>query len=309
MQDYTVNILLATYNGGRFLREQLNSLAQQTYQSWTLLISDDGSSDNTLSIVEAFSREISQPLEVIQGPQRGAAHNFFHLLQQTNNTRRNQLFAFCDQDDVWLPNKLAEAVSWHQRSENQQGRLYCSATQYVDEHLQVLRPSPSLKRTPSFGNALVQNIASGNTMVFDGQVLLGLSRIKAEHSVWHDWTTYLVATALGGQVFLNDSPSTLYRQHSKNVIGSNHGIKAQLRRLIPLWRGRYRQWCDANVAAMADLGDLMSQASRQCLEDFQQIRHSPYLHQRLRLLSNTNIRRQTLSANLSLFMAVALQKI
>jgi glycosyltransferase involved in cell wall biosynthesis len=301
----TVHILLATYNGARFIKEQLESIARQTHAAWTLTVSDDGSTDDTLAIVSQFAKQVSRPVTILHGPQRGSTHNFFHLIQHAQTDNPQDLYAFCDQDDVWLDEKLARAVLWHHSQPNHAVRLYCGRTQFVNELLKPIGLSPGIHRPPSFGNALVQNIASGNTMVMSHSVLMAQKQVQAVHSVWHDWTTYLVATAMGGLVWFDNEPSLLYRQHVANVIGANEGFKAQVNRLKPLFEGRFKQWSDLTILANKDIQDRLTQQAKQCLDDFRSIRLDRRWHQRIRLFSNSEVRRQTWQSNCTLLIAVA----
>jgi glycosyltransferase involved in cell wall biosynthesis len=307
MHKPTVHILLATYNGAQFLTEQLESIARQTHSSWTLTISDDGSTDNTLALVAQFAKRITQPLTVLQGPQqKSSTRNFCHLIQNAPAAEASDLYAFCDQDDVWLDNKLERAVQWHAQQQSHAVRLYCSRTQFVDEQLKPIGLSPGIQRTPSFGNALVQNIASGNTMVMSHDVLLAQKKVKPEHSVWHDWTTYLVATALGGMVCFDDEPSLLYRQHGGNVIGSNNGLAAQIKRFQPLLQGRYKAWTDANIAAFKDLQGLTPFRTISICDNFSALRDLPWPWMRINAWKKTEIRRQTFGSNFTLTLGLLL---
>jgi glycosyltransferase involved in cell wall biosynthesis len=273
-----------------------------------LTISDDGSTDNTLALVAEFAARVTQPLTVLQGPrQKSSTRNFCHLIQNAPAAEASDLYAFCDQDDVWLDNKLERAVQWHAKQQSHGVRLYCSRTQFVDEQLKPLGLSPGIQRPPSFGNALVQNIASGNTMVMSHDVLLAQKKVKPEHSVWHDWTTYLVATALGGIVCFDDEPSLLYRQHLSNVIGSNHGLHAQIKRLLPLFEGRFRQWTDANMATVSDLGQATTKTAQEIHHKFAQLREHKFVWNRIRALRETEIHRQTTISNFNLALAIILR--
>lgn len=168
----TVHILLATYNGAKYLQAQLDSIARQTHPQWTLTVSDDGSTDETLNIVKAFAQNSPQTVNLLQGPCAGSStRNFCHLIQHAPAGTEHDLYAFCDQDDVWLDTKLERAVQWHAQHLQQPVRLYCGRTQFVNGKLQPIGLSPGIRRPPSFGNALVQNIASGNTMVFSPSML------------------------------------------------------------------------------------------------------------------------------------------
>jgi glycosyltransferase involved in cell wall biosynthesis len=301
----TVHILLATYNGERFLKEQLESIKNQSHGNWTLTVSDDGSTDDTLGILNRFSEEVPQKVTVLadMGPGKGPTPNFFRLIHGIQINSVNDLYAFCDQDDIWLDNKLNRAVQWHKSTNDAAFRLYCSRTQYVNEQLAPCGISPSLCRPPSFGNALVQNIASGNTMVMTASVIAALKKINPDHSVWHDWTAYLATTALGGTIEFDKEPSLLYRQHANNVIGSNTGVKAQLARLRPLLQGRYKLWSNRNESAMADILEDLPAHSAKLYNDFIRIRTLRNPITRLRALNKSSIRRQCLASNLSLFFA------
>lgn len=304
MSRSTVNILMATYNGARFLREQLASIARQSHTDWRLMVSDDGSNDETMDILTRFAKDIAQPVTLLKGPGLGPTSNFFHLISHSQPGSVSDLFAFADQDDVWLEDKLCRAVEWHKTHQKHSVRLYCGRTRYVDECLRPIGESRRLRRTPDFGNALVQNIASGNTMVFSTAMLHALQKIYPEHSVWHDWTTYLVASALEGDIFFDDEPGLLYRQHASNVIGSNEGFMAQLQRFKPIFQGRYKRWLDINVAAMHCIRDQLPASSKSSLEIFERMRGSDSCTSRIRHFLDSRIRRQSLASNGTLLLAV-----
>lgn len=305
MPQTTVHILLATYNGARYLDEQLDSLARQNHTQWTLTVSDDGSTDDTLAIVARFAQRVTQQVTVLQGPRQGSStKNFFHLMQQISSDNCEDLFAFCDQDDVWLDNKLERAVQWHGQHATYPVRLYCGRTQFVNEELKPIGLSPGIKRPPSFGNALVQNIASGNTMVISQAVIHAQKKVKPGQSVWHDWTTYLIVTALGGLVKFDEMPTLLYRQHACNVIGSNDDLKAMIRRIGPLVEGRFRVWSDINIAAVHSLDDDVCNHARQISKAFEKMRSSHCAIQRLSEFFRSSVRRQGLGSNITLALAL-----
>jgi glycosyltransferase involved in cell wall biosynthesis len=302
----TVHILLATFNGSMYLKEQLESIERQTHTAWTLTVSDDGSFDDTLSIVDDFAKKISQPVTVLYGPQRGSTCNFFHLIQHVQTDNLNDLYAFCDQDDVWLDDKLARAVRWHNSQSDKNVRLYCSRTKFVNDQLKPIGLSPCIRRPPSFGNALVQNIASGNTMVMTTTVIKSLQLIKPQHSVWHDWTTYLAATALGGAVSFDEAPSLLYRQHATNVIGANDRLVNQLSRLQPLLHGRYKYWGDLTERAVKDIHHSLTPRAAETFIHFQNMRAALTPRGRLKIFKKSTIRRQSIASNLLLTLALLL---
>lgn len=301
----TVHILLATYNGAKYLSEQLDSIARQTYSRWTLTVSDDGSSDETVCIVQRFAQSTVQPVKLLLGPRKGSStRNFFHLIQQAPSDDPQALYAFCDQDDVWLDNKLERAVHWHINHLSEPVRLCCGRTRLVNEQLSPIGLSPGIRRTPSFGNALVQNIASGNTMVMSHAVLVAQKIVQPEHSVWHDWTTYILATAMGGKVYFDNTPLLLYRQHSNNVIGVNTGFISYAARLLPLLRGRFRSWSDVNMKAINDVKNIVSPNAIKVCSDFNKIRGEASVVDRIGIFFSSEIRRQSALSNFKLLLAL-----
>ena len=128
--DFPVSILLATFNGATFLPQQLQSLKKQDHRRWTLIISDDGSSDETLNV--AREEVAATQLQIFAGPQRGLTQNFWNALMQVPD---GNFAAFCDQDDVWCPDKLSRALSG--LSHFQGAALYSSGRFICDQALNV----------------------------------------------------------------------------------------------------------------------------------------------------------------------------
>lgn len=304
MHTPSVHILLATYNGGKYLAEQLDSIARQTHTAWTLTVSDDGSTDETLGIVARFSEQVSQSITILQGPRLGSStRNFFHLIQSATDSNPLDLFAFCDQDDIWLDDKVARAVRWHAEQAHHV-RLYCGRTQFVNERLHPIGLSAKIQSSPSFGNALLQNIASGNTMIISHAVLIGLQKIDPAYSVWHDWTTYLVTTALGGSIWFDDEPCLLYRQHSQNVVGSNTGPISAILQMPALLKGRYRHRAEINQHCILNLLEEMPGETIEIFEQFQRLLQAKSGIASLKIFLLSSLRRQKSSANLVIAMAL-----
>jgi len=153
-QDAKIVILLATFNGAQHIREQLASYASQSYQNWELVVSDDGSIDRTAEIVEEFSQTVRQKVLIVKGPQSGFWLNFLSLVKHTEESK-GDLFAFSDQDDIWLPEKLERAAEWFAEAPSDSPSLYFTRTALIDEHGMPLGLSPLFQRAPSFQNALV----------------------------------------------------------------------------------------------------------------------------------------------------------
>jgi glycosyltransferase involved in cell wall biosynthesis len=294
--DSTVHILMASYQGERYISPQLDSIAAQSYVNWVLSISDDGSIDGTMTKIRSFAtRQVANRITVLKGPGCGSVANFFKLIQHAAESSSAEYYAFCDQDDVWLPEKIERAISMLRvrATAKELPQLYCGRTQLVDSNLNPIGLSQRPNRPLAFRNALLQNIAGGNTMVFNRSLLKILSQVPAANSVQHDWTAYQVAAACGGLLLYDPDPVLLYRQHSANVVGGRRKWLEHLRHLKNILRGRYRQWNDQTELALAGLESHMTLSSRQQLEQFRYIRHAKGRLFRYRAGLSSGLYRQT----------------
>ena len=303
-----ITILLCTLNGERFLSEQLASLERQAFKNWKLIASDDGSSDRTKTILHAFGRCFEPGrVKIIDGPRRGAPAKFLFLACRKDLT--SQYYAFCDQDDVWEADKLARAIDILEQAGPGRPALYGSRTSLIDENGKMTGLSPLFAKTPAFPSALVQNIAGGNTMVFNQIARDLLAFCGADVNIpSHDWWLYQVTSASGGYVHYDVYPSVRYRQHTRNVVGSNLGFAARIRRLRMLQQGRFRYWAELNVAALTRLRLHMTTENQRIFDLFCNARHRPLL-QRAAMFVEAGVYRQTLLGNLALAAAVLLRKI
>lgn len=301
----TIHILLATCRGASHLHDQLQSIERQTHTDWHLWASDDDSKDATLSILHGFQRRHASRTTVLRGRGQGACRNFFELLQGVKPGSADDLFAFCDQDDVWFADKLARACCWHaQASPSEKPNLYCARTQVTDSQLHPLYLSRLPRRPLTLRNALVENVASGNTMVMNFALLQTLRRIRPENAVMHDWSAYLAATACGGEIGFDVTPCLLYRQHETNVVGARKSWAQRWQRWLGLLQGNYRNWGDITERALHDLEPLLTPSSRGLAAAFHAARHSPPGAERLRRISRAGLVRQRRSAQMALWAAL-----
>lgn len=299
-----VTILLAAYNGGQHLAEQLDSIAAQTRGDWRLIISDDGSTDDSRAICARFrDRHGSDRVRLIDGPRAGATRNFLHLVQAAP---AGAALAFSDQDDVWLPEKIARAAA---HLSGQAGpTLYCARTLICDANLQNRTPSLRFARPHGFRNALVQACTPGNTSVFNpsaAALLKQAADAAIRHGVEaHDWWAYQVVSGAGGEVIFDAEPALLYRQHAANVMGRNDTASGRLRRLTLLMQGDYGGWLAANADALDAVGDLLSPANRDLLAGFTRMLSLPG-PLALRQIGRLGLYRQTGNGDVALRLAAA----
>lgn len=301
MREPRVTILLATYNGQRYLAEQLDSIVQQTHKNWDIITSDDGSSDQTLQILKYYN------IPIVNGPRQGYAANFLSLLTKVNS--ESDYYAFADQDDVWMDHKLKQALAWLQSLPEEVPALYCGRTQLVDEYLQVIGYSPLFKKKPGFLNALTQNIGGGNTMVFN-RTALNLLRQTKSHTdiVSHDWWAYLLISGAGGAVYYDAEPTVCYRQHAANIVGSNTNWLARCSRVRMLLQRRFKRWMDLNSKSLFAVEHLLTPENKRVLEQFEQVRRA-WFFSRLIQLKLLGIYRQTTLGQMGLLIGALLNKI
>jgi glycosyltransferase involved in cell wall biosynthesis len=307
-ENNRVAILLATYNGGRFLASQLESLESQIHQNWFVIASDDGSSDNTLKILKEYQERWPQgKLTIRSGPQQGYCKNF--LSMACDNSILADFYAFCDQDDVWFPEKLTVAIENINKNQgNGVPYVYCGRTTYVDEKLKKVGYSPLFAFPRTFRNALIQSIAGGNTMVFNQKTKDLLEKVGVVEHPSHDWWVYQLATGAGGDVFYDPSPQILYRQHKDALVGGNTSFGAKIERVSMVFKGQFRLWSDINIAILCAAKPLLTHGSKETLELFKKMRHAR-LKDRLRLLEVAGLYRQTWRGTISLLLAAFFKKI
>ncbi|ERK07431.1 Alpha-L-Rha alpha-1,3-L-rhamnosyltransferase [Pantoea sp. AS-PWVM4] len=243
---------MGTYNGEKFLESQLQSIASQTYKNWTLIVSDDGSTDRTCDIVEAFSQQCTDnKVILLKGPAQGFAANFLYLLRNSNII--SDYYAFCDQDDIWCDDKLEVAIgklSSHPQTQNEP-QLYGSRTTLINSEGDVIGMSPCFEKTFKFQNALLQSYAGGNTMVFNRALKEVFEDFPPDLTiVSHDWILYIICSALNGVVIYDKNPRILYRQHDQNLVGSNIGFLSKVTRFRRLFAGEFKAWSAINCLAL-----------------------------------------------------------
>ncbi|WP_213993477.1 glycosyltransferase family 2 protein [Sodalis sp. dw_96] len=302
-----VAILMGTYNAQKFLERQLDSIAAQSWQEWSVWISDDGSRDESLSIIAAFQRKWgANRLVLLAGPQKGFAENFLSLV--CNPTITADYYAYADQDDIWETDKLTRALDILRNNDEGLPAMYCSRTRLIDEFDRELGLSPLFTKQPSFANALTQSLGGGNTMIFNQAARKLLFEAGRVTVISHDWWTYLVVSGCGGCVIYDDYPSVRYRQHSNNLVGTNNGWRNKMIRARRLWRGEFKRWIDCNVLALQHISKKLKRENAWRLHQFIMAR-SIWLLPRLIVLKQSGIYRQTLLGNLGLIFAAIFKKV
>ena len=221
-RNTTVQILLATYNGEKFLKEQLDSIVNQEYKFWELLIHDDGSHDNTISIVSEYQNNHPTKIKFLKDEKifSSASKNFFHLIN--NRSREVDLYCLCDQDDIWHKNKLKIIVERYNTKDFEKPLLIHSDLSLIDDEGKLLEKSHNKlikyqKNLITKKSALYSNPVPGCSMAINSVLADKISYSK--YMVMHDWWILLSALYDNTNVTFIKLPLIKYRQHSNNVCG------------------------------------------------------------------------------------------
>lgn len=301
-QDQRIAILMGTKDGAAFIDEQFASLLAQSQPLVDLWISDDGSTDGTTAVIEAWqARWPKGRLTLVEGPRQGFSANFRSMIIDPRIDA--DYYAFCDQDDVWEADRLETALRWMRTHDAGVPLMFCSRTATMSKSGRVVGCSPLFQRPPSFRNALVQSIAGGNTIMLNRAARQLLATASARtRFVSHDWWAYLIVTASGGIVRYDPRPLVRYRQHEGNLVGANVSWKARFSRLGRLLRGQFADWTEDNLSGLAVNRDLLAADAAACLDLFMESRRGGVFH-RLSYLRRSGVYRQTLFGTLGLYFA------
>ena len=307
-QNTSVAILMCTYNGEAFLEEQLDSIQHQDYKNWTLYVNDDGSKDATLDILKRYQKKWgNKKLHIRRGPHIDFSQNFLQII--CDKKIQADLYFLSDQDDVWMPHKLSHTIKKISKLDDSKPTLYCARTTYVSSDAnRVLGQSDIFLRPPSLRNAIVQSIAGGNTMAFNNALKKIMGQFKVIDIVSHDWWLYIVNELSGGETFYDPECTILYRQHNRSLIGANTGFMAKLRRLRMLLMGVYRDYNSKHLSALNKINLPSTRPNIKLIDDFFTKRDKAML-ERLRMIGNLGLYRQTLDGQIALYFGAILHKL
>lgn len=228
-----VLVLMSTYNGEKFLRAQLDSLCAQT-QPVDILVRDDGSSDSTREILEEYKAQ--GKLDWYGGENLNSSRSFWNLVR---NAPKADYYAFCDQDDVWLEDKVEVAVRALREAEDLSlPLLYCGTVSPVTVDLEPIayKTLSSVGKT-DFAHALLFSLSAGCTFVYNAAARERMEQYDMEKQcvTYHDWLTHKIV-AMTGEIIYDRDPHILYRQHGNNVVGAGRkSIGGFFRRLKNLF--------------------------------------------------------------------------
>ena len=216
----TILVLLSSYNGTAFIKDQLDSIRKQQGVKVDILVRDDGSHDGTVGLLEKYKLDYPDLcLSIIEGDNIGSTESFSTLLSYVNAQDLNyDFYSFADQDDIWIDDKLVSATEMLEGMPVDTPNLYFSDTTVVDASLELIDGIRRRKVVLSKGRALARNVATGCTMVFNRKAVDFYVNNKPDYIKIHDYAMFLLCSFLGNVVY-DETSHILYRQHGNNQLG------------------------------------------------------------------------------------------
>jgi glycosyltransferase involved in cell wall biosynthesis len=256
-----VDVLLGTFNGEKYLSIFLESLLNQDSVSIRLIVSDDGSVDQTLNILKDYKDKF-QSFQLIEGPKKGAAQNYLSLLRHV----KHDFVAFADQDDIWNSNHLISSIERLKGHVGVPSLSYSAMKEIYENGTRQERVWPQAHQIENLKSILLRNYARGCTMVLNRKAVDLLNLVEPNQIVMHDWWALQVIFTHGKIVF-GEKPEIIYRIHGSNSIGIPtrwHSYKYFARQLVVGKWGPFGQAQDL----MNNFGETMNVSSRKILLDF-----------------------------------------
>lgn len=295
-----IQVLMSTYNGEKYLEEQIDSILAQKNVDVNLLVRDDGSKDSTIQILDKYQNE--KKLTWYTGENLKSAKSFMDLVFNSDDC---DYYAFSDQDDYWLDDKLIVAIDKLNKIEKGIPAIYCSEKQIVNSNLEEL-PHKIIDYDVNFESAMIRNIATGCTVVFNRTLMDRIKEYKPEYIVMHDSWIYRVCLAIGGQAIYDKNPHIKYRQHENNVIGANEGK-------INLIKRRVKSFLDCDhsrkltaIELLNGYSNIISKDKKQVLEAFSEC--NKFLN-KIKLITNKKVKTENKGNNFIFKIAVLTNKI
>ncbi len=216
MSDKKVAVIMSTYNGERFIKEQLDSILNQTYKNVEIIIRDDGSTDKTVEIIKDYQKT-NKNIELFIGENLGFIKSFFELLKLAEA----DYYSYADQDDIWMPNKIEIAVNSLNELDDSKPNMVFGNSDYYDENMKFIGHGEKDKKY-SFLSALFACVGQGMTMTVNKKTRDMIIENMPKTCFFHDWWTYLLCIGLGNVAY-NNVTTVKYRRRKENATSEGQG--------------------------------------------------------------------------------------
>ena len=232
---------MSSYNGEKYIEQQIDSILEQTYENIVIYVRDDGSSDGTVDILSRYQEQ--GKIVVIRGKNIGYIRSFFQMLTECEKT---DYYAWCDQDDVWVPDKIERAVSLLEedrkiyQTQEEKPVLYFAGYDYYNENMQFQKHGLVYRRGPSFANSLMDCISLGFNSVFNHRTREYMEENQPQKCCGHDWWTYMICAAFGRVIYDSEFCAVKYRRLENSVSpGGKNFISLQIWRFKKFFLNDY----------------------------------------------------------------------
>ena len=216
MDNKKVAVVMSTYNGEKFVKEQLDSILNQTYKNIEIIVRDDGSKDNTINIIKEYMKKYSN-IKLYEGENLGFIQSFFELLKLADA----DYYAYADQDDIWMANKIELAVKSLNKLDDNKPNMAFGNSDYYDENMKFLS-SGSKNKKFTFLTALFACVTQGMTMTVNKTTRNMIIENMPKSCFFHDWWTYLLCIGLGNVAY-DDQTVVKYRRRKENATSEGQG--------------------------------------------------------------------------------------
>lgn len=301
-----ISILLASYNGEKYIDEQLKSIFNQDYSNFEITVSDDGSEDKTRLIVSEYIKKYNNKIRLVDGPMQGLEKNFYTLLIQSVNA---DFYAFSDQDDVWHHDKIQRALERLNSYPKNIPLLFCSSTEYIDGSGNIIINKNSICNKFKFNNILGYNIATGNTIIFNeaARKLINNELLKLNY-LGHDWLMILYVIGVGGKVLYDERPTIQYRIHENNFSGISLNIIGRINGLVNwVFFGKLKETNDQIEASVDLIFESLTNENKKIYIEFKKSRVNNLIS-RLYAYQKSGIRRKSFFTNWINIFAILINK-
>lgn len=263
----SVCVMMSTYNGEKYIKEQIDSIINQYGVDIKLVVRDDGSSDNTISILEEYEQKGC--LSWYSGNNAGPASSFLDLVQHVKENY--DFYSFADQDDVWDRDKIDIAIK-KIKEISAKYILYNSAVRVTDENLNSLKIKFGPERIYNFQTELLRNNVIGCTVVFNKNLMEEVKKYIPETIPMHDQWIALICLGLGGEIILDENSHMDYRQHGDNAVGTKSNFRDKLRQSTLIKNSSVRS---AEAMALIDgYGEFFTKRNHTILKNFVEAKKS-----------------------------------